>query len=339
MKVNQEEKRAAKQAIKEEKQALKAAKTAERKAKKQAKNQAKNQAKKNTKKNNAANTVQQAPEKGRKKFLIPVILIIILAIGVGAFFFLRKGGNSTKKEDTPPEPIDAPVTYQVGDASLPALPVWGRTTLVYLEDKPEDAPKTEATYRYEGFQNPQEIMSAYINLLTLDDVGFDSVDDSLVRQEEALDLESQTGNVHLAHSLPEDMVLDLHLSWTEKNCLVKIDAIEGKITDPPQEIDSAYSNAPMSLTEALDRVKSLDPAKLGLPGQSMDEYEIYSEMGSVLIGGTPCIRLNVYHNSQEDGTNENVGNLFISSDGQHLYRLNIESNTVQELLGALDEVG
>lgn len=334
MKVNQEEKKAARQAIKEEKQALKAAKTAEKKAKKQAKQQAKQNSKKN-----AASAAQQAPEKGRKKFLIPVILIAILAIGAGAFFFLRKGGDSTKKEDTPPEPIDAPVTYQVGDASLPALPVWGRNTLVYLEDKPEDAPKTEATYRYEGFQNPQEIMSAYINLLTLDDVGFDSVDDSLVRQEEALDLESQTGNVHLAHTLPEDMVLDLHLSWTEKNCLVKIDAIEGKITNPPEEINSAYGNAPMSLTEALDRVKSLDPAKLGLPGQSMDEYEIYSEMGSVLIGGTPCIRLNVYHNSQENGTNENVGNLFISSDGQHLYRLNIESNTVQELLGVLDDTG
>lgn len=320
---SKEEKRAAKQALKEAKKAEKAAKKSEKLAQK-------------AMKKNEQDLSGGEKKKGGKKFILIAAVVLLLAAGAAAFFFLRKDAGPKDPEEVVPEPIEAPVVYTLSEISLPALPVLG-DALVYLEEKPEDAPETEATYRYEGFHNPHAMTSAYVNFLTVPDIGFSQVDDQLVRldDEELSDLEAESGSVHLARNLPEGMVWDLQLSWTPENCLLKMDAIEGRVTSPKPETP-VYSE-PISLTEALDRVKSLDPAKLGLPGTSMEDYEVYSEVGSVLIGGTPCIRLNVYHNDQESGTNENMGNLFLSSDGQHLYRLNVETGTVQEIPGALND--
>ena len=74
-------------------------------------------------------------------------------------------------------------------------------------------------------------------------------------------------------------------------------------------------------------MKAIHPSKLGLPGESMEAYELIPQEGSVRIAGTGSVamRVNIYG---EDG--QIAGSYFLSGDG-HLYKLDETRNAVVEL--------
>lgn len=289
-------------------------------------------------------------KKGKKKLLLILIPVVVLAVAAGAFFFL-KGRN---KEEEAPEPIPIPLEYVVNECHIAALPVWGDEVLVYQEEiKPEspaepekdgsedssseegeeqaEEPAAEAEaftkilYRYEGLKNPVSLISGYTAVMTAEDAGFSVVDETLLRIDPPEEFAAR-GSVLLARNEPkaEDGtgggVHSILLSWAETDCSVTLDMPEGRVHDPKPE-----TPAPSAPRRGLSDLESIHPSKLGLPGESMEAYEIIPQEGSVRIAGSICVRVNIYGEG-----NQFAGSYFLSNDGK-LYKLDESVNKVVEL--------
>lgn len=283
-------------------------------------------------------------KKGKKKLLL-VIPVLAAAIGVGAFFFLRGGGE--EEEEAVQEPVTPPAEYVLEESHVSALPVWGEV-VVYLDDVQPEAPAESGDdeaadaeaepageeggfhpfiYRYENLQNASGLVSAYTALMTAEDAGFSVVDESLMRIDPPEEF-GVNGAVQLARNVPaaEDGtgggVQSLLLKWVGNRCTVTVEMPEGMVHDPKPEASS-----PASPRRGLSDIEALHPSQLGLPGESMDEYELMPQEGSVLIAGnpSPCMRINIY-----DQNSQIAGSFFLSGDG-HLYKLDEAANAVVEL--------
>lgn len=347
---------ATKKAEKKTKKAEVAAKKAQLAAKKAEEKKAKIAAKvSSAKKGGEAGEGQTAPKKkGKKKLILIALPVLAAAVAGGAFFFLK--GGDKEKEEAPPEPIAAPAEYVLNESHISALPVWGSDVLVYQEEiKPEppaeekqegeatageenagenqEAPAEEAggeaftkiLYRYEGLQAPGQLAAAYIALMTTEDAGFSVVDETLL-QIDPPDLEGKSsGSVQLARNVPsgEDGtgggVHSLLLNWNGNSCTVTLDMPEGRVHSPQPE------TTPLAPRRGLADLETMHPSKLGLAGESMEEYELMLQDGAVRIAGSPCQRVNIY-----DANSQIAGSYFISTDG-HLYKLDESSNAVVEL--------
>lgn len=284
-------------------------------------------------------------KKSKKKLLMIAVPVLAVAIGAGAFFFLKGG----KEEETPLEPITAPAEYILNECHITALPVWGDTVLVYQEEivpeppaepadaeggeeaaqpaaEPEADAFTKILYRYEGLQNPVSLVSAYVALMTTEDAGFSVVDETLLRIDPPEELAAQ-GSLQLARNVPkaEDGtgggVHSLLLNWEGGNCSVTLDMPSGIVHDPKPE-----SAAPAAPRRGLSDLESIHPSKLGLPGDSMEAYLLLPQEGSVRIAGSVCMRVNIYY---ENG-GQIAGSYFLSNDGK-LYKLDEAANAVVEL--------
>ena len=300
--------------------------------------------------------VETGKKSKKKKLLMILLPVLVLAAGAAVFFFVirpRLGGEKAEEPPPPPEPVELPLMYTLGETEVHALPVWGEST-VYLEEQEvpasevppageegeageedtaseEPAEPTAVTYRYEGLSSPGTLASVYTTLMTAEDVGFSQVDEELIRIKEPEELAVEAGSVHLAKNAPEDgKVLSIQLKWTEEICTVTADLVDGRVKNPPEPVSPM---GPMGMTadQMMDYMQSLNPAVLGLEGASMEGYELLVQDGSVLIDGNPCVRINAYRVDNQTGTNEIGGNYFLSLDGSHLYRLDVASNSVEEL--------
>lgn len=296
-------------------------------------------------------------KKGKKKLLLLLIPVAAAVIGVGAFLFLRGRGE---KEPAAPEPIPIPMEYVLNEIPITALPVIGDEVLVYQEEVPPEPPAapeanggedggaagedgkeseeeasapaeeepgfTKILYRYEGLKNPKSLISAYAALMSAEDAGFSIVDETLLRIDPPEEY-GERGSVQLARNVPEAEdgtgggVHSLLLSWEESGCSVLLDMPEGKVHDPKPETP-ASSAAPR---RGLSDLKTIHPSKLGLPGESMDEYKLIPQDGSVRIAGAVCMRVNIYGEG-----NQFAGSYFLSNDGK-LYKLDEAANAVVEL--------
>ena len=275
-------------------------------------------------------------KKGKKKLLMILAPLLILAVGAAVFLFVirPKMGGEKEVEEEPPEPIEIPLMYTMGETEVHALPVWGEGT-VYLEEQEmpagEDGPEpTAVTYRYEGLSSPGTLAAVYTTLMTAEDIGFSQVDEELIRIKEPEEPVLEAGSVHLAKNAPEEgKVLSIQMEWTEEICTVTADLVDGKVKNPPEPVSPA---GPMGLSteQMMDYIQSLSPSVLGLEGTSMEDYDLLIQDGSVLIDGIPCVRINAYQMSGQ-GTYEIGGNYFLSLDGAPLYRLDVASNSVEEL--------
>lgn len=205
------------------------------------------------------------------------------------------------------------------------------------ETEAEPQEITAVTYRYEGYSDHMELLSAYVTFMTASDVGFSLVDDTLVRlkEEEYPLMTTHRGSVLLARNAIDEQdagkALTIQLEWTQDNCFVTVDTPEGRVKDPPPPPSAVNGANAMTLMEAMDFVNTLDPADLGLNGSSMEDYTIYAMDGAVMIDNIPCMHINVYDDNATTGTNVVAGQFFMSADGQHIYRLDPETNTVEEL--------
>lgn len=302
-------------------------------------------------------------KKSKKKLLLIAAPVAALAIGAGVWFFFLRGGG--EEEEGPPEPISIPTEYVYMEEGEPvvALPVWGEEVVVYREEltpappaEPEDdgsgdaatlsdtdegeegedtgpepaAAEPEAEeeegyikilYRYEGLKSPVNLISAYATLMTTEDAGFSTVDDTLLRIDPPEEF-GESGTVLLARNSTEGTQAML-LSWGETECSVTLDMPEGKVHDPKPETSGAAAGQPR---RSLADLEAMHPSQLGLPGDSMDAYELMPQEGSVRIAGSVCARVNIYNRS----SGQIAGSFFMSSEGK-LYKLEEDVNAVVEL--------
>lgn len=124
----------------------------------------------------------------------------------------------------------------------------------------------------------------------------------------------------------------------EQEASVETDAGEGEgegedgetaEAPPPEPVDMSVS---MTTVESLDYFRSLTPAALGLPGESMDEYDVFASESLVLVNNVPCKKFQVYSLAGKAGTNDVQGIYFLTQRGaRRLYQLDESTGTVTEL--------
>ena len=302
-------------------------------------------------------------KKGKKKLLLILIPVLAAAVGVGAFFFLKGGGEEEAEELEPiqipleyvlnevhitalpvsgeevlvyqeevqPEPPAEPEKEEEKDKEQDASEENGEEgqaeepagTEEPAAETEEVPPKT--LYRYEGLKNPVGLIAGYTAVMTCEDAGFSVVDETLLRIDPPEEFAAQ-GSVQLARNEPKGEdgtgggVSSLLLSWEGTSCSVLLDTPEGRVHDPKPE-----TPAPSAPRRGLSDLEAIHPSKLGLPGESMEAYEMIPQEGSVRIAGSICVRVNIYGEG-----NQFAGSYFLSTDGK-LYKLDESVNKVVEL--------
>lgn len=304
-------------------------------------------------------------KKSKKKLLMIAVPVLAVAVGAGAFFFLRGGGEKEEEvppepiappaayvlneqqisalpvwgeevlvyqEEVEPEPAAEPADGSAGDAA--PLSDTGQAEGEGGDAAGADAAPAEPAedanafqkilYRYEGLQSPSDLISAYTTLMTMEDAGFSTVDETLLRIDPPEEFGSR-GSVQLARNVPETAegtgggVQSLLLSWEGSNCSVVLDMPEGRVHDPKPEVQAPAAR------KGLSDIAALHPSVLGLPGESMEEYEIMPQEGSVRIAGSVAVRVNIYNQDSQI-----AGSYFLAQNGK-LYKLDESVNKVVEL--------
>lgn len=128
---------------------------------------------------------------------------------------------------------------------------------------------------------------------------------------------------------PITYVHTVRITWSPGVCVVTVDEEIGKVTSPPPS--TQRPNQSISIWDAEDRLEAMDPAQLGLTGASMDEYEVIPMDGTQMVDGRPCVCMYVYSSHNSANSNAYMGSYLMSLDGQHLYRLDPNTNEVIEL--------
>ena len=312
---------------------------------------------------------KSAPVKGKKKLII--IAAAVLLVAVAALVALKllggKGDEGKKEEDvTKPEVIEAPMLYELGDLKLPALPVLNSDIIVTKEEVPglvpaeeeqpvaldtadpekpdegsdekpdeepkekpeeepaESAPPVANAFHYEGLGSAATVASAYTTLLTDPAVGFYPVDSTL-QPAKLPEFDTDAGSVQLVMKAEEDgFFYSFRVEWSEDVVTLIPEKVEGSLPNPPQPVE-------MTLSEATSYMRYRIPSLLGVSADEAQSYHIYVEDGKVLINGTPCLRFNICRENPQTGGNENSGDYYLSSDRRHIYRLNVETNEVEEV--------
>ena len=313
---------------------------------------------------------KSAPVKGKKKLII-IIAAAVLLVAVAALIAFKllggKGEEGKKEEDViEPEVIEAPMLYELGDLKLPALPVLNSDIVVTKEEVPglvpaeeeqpvaletansekpdegsdeksdeepkekseetpaESAPPVANAFHYEGLRSAATVASAYTTLLTDSAVGFYPVDSTL-QPAKLPEFDTDAGSVQLVMKAEEDgFFYSFRVEWSEDVVTLIPEKVEGSLPDPPQPVE-------MTLSDATSYMRYRIPSLLGVSADDVKNYRIYVEDGKVLINGTPCLCFKICRENPQTGGNENSGDYYLSSDRRHIYRLNVETNEVEEV--------
>lgn len=303
---------------------------------------------------------QGGAEEGKKKkikpifLLIPVVAVAAIAAVVVLVVLPRFRGGDADAEPSAtvePEPPELPETLMVGENAVIGM------TLEADESEAEAVLAKTVTYTYINLNDAGKAAQTYVSQLSRAETPFSLVDEEFVRRTDTPDYSAEEGSVIMARNLPlpeaeapevtpepegdpdasEDpdntpeptptpepepepvhMVLTVRISWSEGTCVVTADEEEGMVTAPPR----VPSSESVTMRGAQDRIAAMDPAELGLPGESMDEYEVISMDGVAMVDGVACIRVHVYTEETEIQGSEFMGSYLMTIDGQHLYRVN-----------------
>lgn len=151
------------------------------------------------------------------------------------------------------------------------------------------------------------------------------------------DFNAETGSAHLARATgKENELISIRAEWTPTRCAVTVGMAHGVIKElPPKENNgSAFGSpyvSPMTELEAIDYVASLTPSQLGLEGASMEEYDVYSMTGSVMVNDEPCMQIRVFSKDNPAGTNAVEAFYLIDSMGT-LYRIEESTGEISKVL-------
>ena len=208
-------------------------------------------------------------------------------------------------KDVPPE------QYSSNDTALPALTSTLSSENIQFSHKEgsEDQPDS---YVYSGLSSMTDTLASYVQALEED--GCSPIDTNGVVKE------LPDFSVSMGKDTGDGGVFQLQIAWEGDTCTITpVYAAELRITQPSVQA--------LTVSEAIQRLKSCTPALLGLSGASMEEYEVYAEEGLVLVDSSPCLQLNVYSSTPR----QYRGCYLMTVDGAHLYQLDRDASQVTEL--------
>ena len=211
-------------------------------------------------------------------------------------------------KDVPPE------QYSSNDTALPALTSSSENIQFSHKEGSEDQPDS---YVYSGLSSMTDTLASYVQALEED--GCSPIDTNGVVKE-LPDFSVSSGSVSMGKDTGDGGVFQLQIAWEGDTCTITpVYAAELRITQPSVQA--------LTVSEAIQRLKSCTPALLGLSGASMEEYEVYAEEGLVLVDSSPCLQLNVYSSTPR----QYRGCYLMTVDGAHLYQLDRDASQVTEL--------
>ena len=288
---------------------------------------------------------EKTGEKGGKKklLLIPIVLLLVAAIGAAVVLFVlpRFGinllgggsGDSSLEEPLPKKGLEAYTLGEDTTISLDTLLEEGEGELIARRspEKPKGDESsnvdTRYTYIYE-LTNPAEVMNRYLDAVLGGEQGFSLVsEDYVILDEQRPELQDAEGVLILARpSVVEGHIFQLVIGWSQAsaNLAVRVSAPEGAVTKPEPEPEPE----PTSVSEQMEQLRGMTPAELGLAGASMDNYTIFPVDGFVTVNGQECRRFNLY---PQGDTGSIAGTYFLSTDKQHVYVLDPNTNTVSTI--------
>lgn len=276
-------------------------------------------------------------KKGKKKLLlIPLILIVVAAVAAAAvLFILPRFGINLLGDKEPDQQVEEPIpkkgveAYTVGEdtvASLDTILEEGEGELLALRTTPEKSKAEEEgrrTYIYE-VSGAAAIVNRYLDLTLSSEQGFSLVDETYLVQEDRPELADEEGALMIAKaSVVEGRVFQLAIGWSQENDMlaVRVSTPEGQLHKP----EKAEEPKPASLSEQMATLQEMTPSQLALSGSSMSEYDIYPVEGFVTIDGMLCRRFNIYEQGSTGGLS---GIIFLSGDQKHVYRMDVEDNSI-----------
>ena len=271
---------------------------------------------------------------GKKKLLIPLLALVVIAAlaFVVIKIVLPKLGNGdgtdklpkkleayTIEEDTAPS-LDT--ILEEGEGELLGNRGPGKRT-EKKEDTSEEVVVEKYTYVYE-VTGAADVMNRYLDVLLGREQGFSLVDETYLVQEERPELTDEGGSLLLVKaSVQEGHLFQLAIGWSSESDIlaVRVAVPEGSLRYPEEKKEPE----PASLSEQMDSLKTMTPSRLALDGSDMSQYDIYPVEGFVTIDGQLCRRFNVY----KVGTSGDIsGIIFYSGDMQHIYRMDVDDNSI-----------
>lgn len=271
---------------------------------------------------------------GKKKLLIPLLALVVIAAlafvvikivlpklgsGDGTDKLPKKLEAYTIEEDTAPS-LDT--ILEEGEGELLGNRGPGKRT-EKKEDTSEEVVVEKYTYVYE-VTGAADVMNRYLDVLLGREQGFSLVDETYLVQEERPELTDEGGSLLLVKaSVQEGHLFQLAIGWSSESDIlaVRVAVPEGSLRYPEEKKEPE----PASLSEQMDSLKTMTPSRLALDGSDMSQYDIYPVEGFVTIDGQLCRRFNVY----KVGTSGDIsGIIFYSGDMQHIYRMDVDDNSI-----------
>lgn len=347
------EAKAKKQAAKKEAKAKKQKEQQAAKAKKQEAKAKKQAAKKG--KDEGSN--EGGKRRLNMKVVIPLV-ILLAAGGAGAFFFL-KGGEELQPPTAYVIAEESTIVldgFLEEGGKIKAITLQQPEGEAEEEEAEKEDDKSEEEAENSENAEPQPVpidtialydytgvtpaaLEQYLDALLAEDQGFvmvdedyneleqrpvfaeaaddkDAEDDKDDKKDDKEDKEAEpalaAGTILLAREASvEGRLFQVRLTWTaEGECNVEVSCPEAAFPEEPM----------MNSTGALDYIKGQRPSDLGLPGESMAQYNIYNQEGSVVLDGQIYRKFIVYELDEVTHTNAYVGEFLISGDGHTVYK-------------------
>lgn len=271
---------------------------------------------------------EKTGKKGGKKKLL-ILVLGLVAVAAAAFAVVRfvlpmLGGG----EDDVPQKLE---TYSIGEDSTVSIDTVleeGEGGLLAKRGpewlgKEEEEIEERYTYIYE-LEGYAAVVDRYLDVLLGDEEGFSLVDETYLPLEDRPELEDAEGALILARSsVLEGHIFQLVIGWSQANdsLAVRVSAPEGALREPEKPSEPE----PASVREQMNALEEMKPSQLTLPGNSMSDYDIYPVEGFVNIDGYDCRRFNFY---EKGSTGDIAGIIFYSGDQQHIYRMDVNDNSI-----------
>ncbi|MGI6255444.1 MAG: hypothetical protein ACOYJZ_07395 [Acutalibacter sp.] len=126
---------------------------------------------------------------------------------------------------------------------------------------------------------------------------------------------------------PDQWLITVKVDWAPEECVVTTSKVAGSITYP-EGPDGLVAAPAMTDDELVSYVETMKPADLGLEGDSMADYRVYTMTGDVYVDGRACRRVQVYSRDNPSSTNHFEGLYLISGNGQHIYRVDPDTDAI-----------
>lgn len=202
-------------------------------------------------------------------------------------------------------------------------------------DAPTDAAIAERldvshTYHYRKMEDPALLADRYIRILRGSEQGFVPIDAENRKTVDEPVTNTLAGTVILGKAAAAttesggSRILRVVVGWSEYAVAVQVAYVDGKILSAPKQEkpkeEEEETPRPSSVSEQMEYFNSLDPRKLGLEGDNMQDYMVYPQQGWVLVDGVSCREMRVYLQDIQTATNVYMGSYYLSSDMSQIYR-------------------